>query len=102
MASLISLIGNSIGQLCAVIKPKKSSNNNFDQNVLLCRPHLVTFVSHLLEPRTAIIPVTVAAAASVLRASHSHVSLTQPLGLDSGCHHFALQKAAAARVGGDD
>ena len=45
--------------------------------------------------------MTIAAAASVPRASHSHVSLTQPLGLDSGCHHFALQKAAAAKVSGE-
>ena len=41
-----------------------------------------------------------AAAAIVLRISQSHVSrTTQPLAPDSGrCHHFALQKAVAAKV----
>ena len=68
-------------------------------NVLLSLPHLATFVSHLLEPRIATITPTIAAAAIVLRTSHSPVSpLTQPLGLDSGGQHFARQKAVAAKV----
>ena len=41
---------------------------------------------------------TIAAVDTVLRASHSHVTLTQPLGLDTGSQHFALQKAVAVRV----
>ena len=57
---------------------------------------------HLLEPRIATILVTIAAVANVLRTSHSHVSLTQPLELDSGSQHFALQKAVAAKVSGGD
>ena len=69
-----------------------------NQNVLLCLPHRATSVPHLLEPRTATISQTIAAADFVLRASHSHVFLTQPLGLDTGSQHFALQKAVAARV----
>ena len=46
--------------------------------------------------------MTIAAAANVLRASHSHVLLTQPLELESGSQHFALQKAVAAKVSGGD
>ena len=83
---------------------------NFDfffkshQNVLLCLPHRATSVLHLLEPRIATITPTIAAAAIVLRtSSHSCVSrLTQPLGLDSGSQHFALQQAVAARVSAMD
>ena len=74
----------------------------FNQNVLLCLPHQATSVLHLLEPWIATILLTIAAAASVLRASHSHVLLTQPLELDSGSQHFALQKAVAAKVSGGD
>ena len=40
----------------------------------------------------------IAAVDIVLRASHSHVTLTRPLGLDTGSQHFALQKAVAAMV----
>ena len=71
----------------------------FDQNVLLCLLYRATSVSHLLEPRTATIMTQgIAAADIVLRASHSHVTLTQPLELDTGSQHVALQKAVAARV----
>ena len=66
--------------------------------VLLSLQHLVTFVSHLLEPRIATMTMTIAAAAIVLKAPQFHVSLTQPLVLDAGSQHFALQKAVAARV----
>ena len=66
----------------------------FNQNVLLCLPHRATSVSHLLEPKIATIQ-TIAAAAI---AKNSLVPLTQPLGLDSGGQHFALQQAVAARV----
>ena len=69
-----------------------------NQNVLLCLPHRATSVLHLLEHRTAITLVTIAAVDSVLRTSHSHVTLTRPLGLDAGSQHFALQKVVAARV----
>ena len=42
---------------------------------------------------------TIAAAEIVLRTSHFHVSLTQPLELDSGSRHFlAPQKAVAVKV----
>ena len=59
---------------------------------------------HMLKPRivTILLLETIAAAANVLRASHSHVPLTRPLGLDSGSQHFALQQAVAARVSGGD
>ena len=58
---------------------------------------------HLLEPWFATILVTIAAVANVLRTSHSHVSLTQPLELESGSQHFALQQAVkAAKVSGGD
>ena len=69
--------------------------------VLLSLQHLVTFVSHLLEPRIATMTMTIAAAAIVLRTSQFHVSLTQPLGLDAGTQHFALQKAVAVTVSGE-
>ena len=46
--------------------------------------------------------MTIAAVANVLRTSHSHVLLTQPLELDSGSQHFALQQAVAAKVSGGD
>ena len=69
-----------------------------NQNVLLCLPHRATFVPHLLEPWTATTLVTIAAADIVLRTSHSRVSLTRPLGLDTGSQHFALQKAVAVMV----
>ena len=46
--------------------------------------------------------MTIVAVANVLRTSHSHVSLTQPLELDSGSQHFALQQAVAAKVSGGD
>ena len=59
---------------------------------------MATFVPHLLEPRIATMTLTIAAAAIVLRASHSHVSLTQFLGMDAGSRHCALQKAVAAKV----
>ena len=68
-------------------------------NALLSLPHLATFVSHLLEPRIATIP-TIAAAAIVLGTIQFHVSLTQPLVLDAGTQHFALQKAVAVKVNG--
>ena len=82
-----------------------------NQNVLLCLPHQVTSALHLMEPRIATIPLyhqtagpllTIAAVANVLRTSHSHVLLTQPLELDSGSQHFALQQAVAAKVSGGD
>ena len=38
----------------------------------------------------------IAAAEIVLRRSHSHVSLTQSLGLDTGSQRFALQKDVKA------
>ena len=69
-----------------------------NQNVLLCLPILLTFVFHLLEPKIAVTRPTIAAVAIVLTASHSLVSLTRSLELESGTHHFALQKAVAARV----
>mgnify|MGYP003326606674 CR=1 FL=1 len=76
---------------------------HFNQNVLLCLPHQATSVLHLLEPWIATILVTIVAVANVLRASHSHVLiLTQPLELESGTQHFALQKAVAAKVSGGD
>ena len=70
----------------------------FLKNVLLCPLHRATFVLHLLECRTATLLVTIAAVATVLRASRAHVSLTRPLGLDTGSQHYALQKAVALRV----
>ena len=70
----------------------------FNQNVLLCLPHQATSVLHLLEPWIATILLTIAAVVNVLRTSHSHVPMTQPLELDSGSQHFALQKAVAAKV----
>ena len=73
-----------------------------NQNVLFCLPILLTFVFHLLEPRIAITLPTIAAVAIVLTASHSLVSLTRSLELDSGNHHFALQKAVAAKVSVDE
>ena len=66
--------------------------------VLLSLQHLVNFVTHLLP---ATMTMTIAAAAIVLRTSQFHVSLTQPLGLDSGTQHFALQKAVAVTVSGE-
>ena len=45
---------------------------------------------------------TIAAAAIVLRTSDFRVSLTLPLGLDSGSRHFALQKAVAVKVSGEN
>ena len=73
-----------------------------NQNVLLCLPILLTFVFHLLEPKIAVTRPTIAAVAIVLTASPSLVSLTRSLELDSGNQHFALQKAAAAKVSGDE
>ena len=74
-----------------------------NQNVLLCLPILLTFVFHLLEPRIAITLPTIAAVTIALTASHSLVSLTPPLELDSGnTQHFALQKAVAVMVGGQE
>ena len=67
-----------------------------DQNVLLCLPQRATSVPHPLEPWTATMTQTIAAAHSVLKTSH--VTLTRPLGLDAGGQHSALQKAVAARV----
>ena len=62
---------------------------------------MATFVSHLLEPRIATMLPTIAAAAFVLRVSHSRVFIvTQPLEPDSGSRHFALQKAVAVKVSG--
>ena len=60
---------------------------------------------HALEPWIAIIGIilpTIAAVAIVLTASHSLVSLTRSLELESGNQHFALQKAVAAKVSGGD
>ena len=74
----------------------------FNQNVLLCLPHQATSVLHLLEPWIATILLTIVAVANVLRTSHSHVSMTQPLELESGSQHFALQMAVAAKVSGGD
>ena len=51
-----------------------------------------------LEPRPAPTLATIAAVEIVLRISHSHVHLTQLLGLDNGSRPFALQKGVAARV----
>ena len=74
-----------------------------NQNVLLCLPILLTSVFHLLEPRIAITLPTIAAVAIALTASPSLVSpLTRSLELDSGNQHFALQKAVAAKVSGDE
>ena len=74
-----------------------------NQNVLLSPPHWATSVLHLMEPGIATILVTITAVANVLRTSHSHVLiLTQPLELESGSQHFALQKAVAAKVSGGD
>ena len=42
--------------------------------------------------------VTIAAVVSVLRALHSHASVTQPLELAAGSQPSALQKAVKARV----
>ena len=67
--------------------------------VLLYLPYMATFVSHLLESRIVTMLSTIAAAANAPRTSHSHVLIvTQPLELDSGSQHFALQQAVAARV----
>ena len=63
---------------------------SFDQNVLICRPLLATFVLLLLEPRTATILVTIAAATSVQQAPHSHAHPTQSPGLDFGSGLSAL------------
>ena len=71
-----------------------------NQIVLLCLPHRATCVLHLLEPRSATILMTIAAAANALKTLHSHVLLTQPLELDSGRQHFALQQAVVAKVSG--
>ena len=73
-----------------------------NQNVLFCLPILVTSVFHLLEPRIAITLPTIAAVTIAQTASPSLVSLTRPLALDSGNQHFALQKAVAAKVSGDE
>ena len=73
-----------------------------NQNVLLCLPILLTSVFHLLEPRIAITLPTIAAVAIALTASPSLVSLTRSLELESGNQHFALQKAVAAKVSGDE
>ena len=73
-----------------------------NQNVLVSLLILATSVFHLLEPRIAITRPTIAAVAIALTASPSLVSLTRPLELDSGNHHFALQKAVAAKVSGDE
>ena len=73
-----------------------------NQNVLFCLPILATFVFHLLEPRIVITLPTIAAVAIVLTASHSLVSLTRSLELDSGNQHFALQNPVAAKVSGDE
>ena len=55
-----------------------------------------------MEPRIVTMTSTIAAAAIVLRNSHFHVSLTLPLGLDSGSRHFfAPQKAVAVKVSGE-
>ena len=74
----------------------------FDQSALFFPQHWATFVSRLLEPWIATITrnkITVAVA-SVKKVSHSHASLTQPLESDAGCYHFALWKAVAERVSG--
>ena len=69
------------------------------QNALFCPLHQDAFVLHLLEHRTASMKETIAAAAIVWRALHCHVSLTRPLGLESGrCQQFVSRMAAAARV----
>ena len=83
--------------------PKSKTLFQFNQIVLRCLPHQATSVLHLLEPWIATILVTIVAVANVLRTSHSHVLiLTQPLELDSGSQHFALQKAVAAKVSDGD
>ena len=74
----------------------------FNQNVRLCLPHQATSVLHMLEPWFATILLIIVAVANVLRTSHSHVLLTQPLELVSGSQHFALQKAVAAKVSDGD
>ena len=97
------------GQFCHVQKHFKiSSAFQSDQNVLFCLHQRTTSVLHLLEPWTATLLhttllqatllQTIAAADAVLRTSHFHVSLTRPLGLETGSQHFALQKAVAVRV----
>ena len=75
---------------------------DFDQHALLCLPHLVTCVSHLLELWTASMTKTIAAAAVVFKASHSHVTPTQSLKLDVGSQHFAPQRAVAAKVSANE
>ena len=82
--------------------PKSKTLFQFNQIVLRCLPHQATSVLHLLEPWTAPILLTIAAAVNALRTSHFHVLLTQPLELESGSQHSALQQAVAAKVSGGD
>ena len=85
------------GESCNILLIYSDFTFNLLQNVLLSLQHLATFVSHLLELCIAAI-LTIAAAAIVLGTIQFHVSLTQPLGLDAGSQHFALQKAVAVKV----
>ena len=69
-----------------------------DQNALIYPPHWANFVTVILDPGTANILVTIAAAAGVT-VLHSHVSLTQPLELNFGRSQvFVPQKAVVAKV----
>ena len=86
------------GESCNILLIYSDFTFNLLQNVLLSLQHLASFVSHLLEPCIATMTLTIAAAVIVLRTSRFPVSLTQPLGLDSGSQHFALRQAVAARV----
>ena len=84
-----------------------------NQNVLLFLHRWVTFVFHLLEPRFATMMTMEALSSHHLFLTAAAVGvtlkllapLTRPLDLDFGSqctHHFALQKAVAAKVSGDE
>ena len=71
---------------------------SFVQIALLCPLHLTTCVFLLMAPWLAPTTPTIAAAATVLRTSHSPVPRTPPLGLGFGSLRCALQENAAVRV----
>ena len=71
---------------------------NFVQIALLCPLHLATCVFPLMAPWLAPMTLTIAAATTVLRTSHSTAPRTPPLGLDFGSLRCALQENAAVRV----
>ena len=74
----------------------------YDQSALPCPHRQPTSVLNQVEPKSATTTRTLAAADFVLRISHSPVPSTQPLVLESGSHHFALQMAVAVKVSGRD